>query len=270
MSDTPAVGDTFAAMQLHDAAAASVSTNRHHFRFLDLAAEIRNRIYDFAAEAPPSNIIPKPGNGPTIGLIQVCRQIRDEFRKIYMQNVPFTVRDKDVVDFAIAFFETSHADQQAPIGQHPIHVFYLYPPSTNVDILPLLKLKMAFPQTEVTIIPDPAENEEHFYTQLNCEHITHVLENTSPALRHDIRASKISEFCCHHDSRFYLWYKLGHVPHGVDMTLDREGVAFANQIYNMIGVKDMYGIHHGVAFEGIDVRNSNNSSRAGDVEKGLS
>ena len=38
MSDTPAVGDAFAAMQLDDATVASASTNRHHFRFLDLAA----------------------------------------------------------------------------------------------------------------------------------------------------------------------------------------------------------------------------------------
>jgi len=187
-----------------------------------------------------------------------------------MQNVPFTVKDKDVNGFMTAFFGSGHTNQRVILGQHPSHVIYLYPPSTNVDILPLLKLKMACPQTEVTVIPDPADTEEQFYSQFNCELITHILENTSPALRHDVQAYVISEFCCHHNSRFYLWYKPGHVPHGVDMTFNREGQAFTDQmrrLYNMTSLEDLFGVYLGVAFEGIDVRNSNNSSRAEDVEK---
>ncbi|KAI4666365.1 uncharacterized protein J4E79_002403 [Alternaria viburni] len=149
-------------MQLHDASITSGSTNGHHFRFLDLAAELRNRIYEYAAEAPPRNIILKPGNGPTISLTQVCRQIRDEFRKIYMQNVPFTVKDKDIKRFTNAFFAWGHTNQRELDGQRPTRVIYLYPPTTNVDILPLLEVKIAFPKTEITVIPGPAD-EEHFY-----------------------------------------------------------------------------------------------------------
>ncbi|KAI4926198.1 hypothetical protein J4E85_006490 [Alternaria conjuncta] len=215
-------------MRLHDAPITSGSTNGHHFRFLDLAAELRNRIYEYAAEAPPRNIIPKPGNPPTISLTQVCRQIRDEFRKIYMQNVPFTVRGKDIKGFTNAFFASGHTNQRVLDGQRPTRVIYLYPPLRNVDILPLLEVKIAFPQTEITVIPDPADIEEHFYP---------------PS---------------------YLWYKPGHVPHGVDMTLDREGQAYMDQmrqLYNMTGFEDWSGGYHDVAFEDTDVRNFTNSSR---------
>ena len=187
-----------------------------------------------------------------------------------MQNVPFTVRDKDIKGFTNAFFASGHTNQRVLDGQRPARVIYLYPTATNVDILPLLEVKISFPQTEITVIPDPADIEERLYSQYNCELITHILENTSPALRHDVQASKISEICCHEVCRSYLWYKPGHVPHGVDMALDREGQAFTDQmrqLYNMTGFEDWSGGYYDVAFEGIDVRNSNNSSRAEDVEK---
>ncbi|KAI4675089.1 uncharacterized protein J4E88_007993 [Alternaria novae-zelandiae] len=109
----------------------------------------------------------KPGNPPTISLTQVCRQIRDEFRKIYMQNVSFTVRDKDIKRFTNAFFASGHTNQRVLDGQRPSRVIYLYPPSMNVDILPLVELKMAYPQTEVTVIPGPADIEEQPYSQFN-------------------------------------------------------------------------------------------------------
>ena len=187
-----------------------------------------------------------------------------------MQNVPFTVRDKDIKSFTNAFFASGQTNQRVLDGQRPSRVIYRYPPSTNVDILPLLEVKIASPETEVTVIPGPADTEEQFYSQYNCELITEILENTSPALRHDIQASKISELCFHHDGRFYLWYKPGHTPHGVDMTLDREGQAFTDQmrrLCNMPSFEDWSGAYLDVAFEGIDVRNFNNSSRAEDVEK---
>ncbi|KAI4910804.1 hypothetical protein J4E90_007060 [Alternaria incomplexa] len=108
----------------------------------------------------------KPGNPPTIGLTQVCRQIRDEFRKIYMQNVSFTVRDKDIKRFANAFFESGHMNQRVLDGQRPARVIYLYPTATNVDILPLLEVKISFPQTEITVIPDPADIEEQLRNRI--------------------------------------------------------------------------------------------------------
>ncbi|KAI4646259.1 uncharacterized protein J4E78_009180 [Alternaria triticimaculans] len=110
----------------------------------------------------------KPGNPPTISLTQVCRQIRDEFRKIYMQNASFTVRDKDIKRFTNAFFASGHTNQRVLDGQHPSRVIYRYPPSTNVDILPLLEVKIASPETEVSVIPGPADTEEQFYSQYNC------------------------------------------------------------------------------------------------------
>ena len=180
-----------------------------------------------------------------------------------MQNVPFTVKDKDIKRFTNAFFASGHTNQRVLDGQRPTRVIYLYPPTTNVDILPLLEVKIAFPQTEITVIPGPAD-EEHFYPPYVCELITHILENTSPALRHDVQASKISEICCQEDCRSYLWYKPGRVPHGVDMTLDREGQAYMDQmrqLYNMTGFEDWSGGYHDVAFEDTDVRNFTNSSR---------
>lgn len=188
-----------------------------------------------------------------------------------MQKVSFTVRDKDVVAFGTAFFESGDTYQRAVVRQHPIHVYYEYPPSKNVDILPLLELRIMFPQTKVTVIPDFANNDEHFYSQLIIEHIEHFLKNTSPGLTHDIQAFKISEFCCHRHDIFYLWYKPGHEPNGVDMTLDREGEPFATEICRMLGLEDIYSIYCDIAFDGIDVRYSKNSScrRVEDVEKGL-
>ncbi|KAI4956758.1 hypothetical protein J4E86_005229 [Alternaria arbusti] len=109
----------------------------------------------------------KPGNPRTISLTQVCRQIRDEFRKIWMQNVSFTVRDKDIKRFTNAFFASDNTNQRVLNGQHPSRVIYFYPPSTNVDILPLLEVKIVSPETEVSVIPGPADTEEQFYSQYN-------------------------------------------------------------------------------------------------------
>ncbi|KAI4644918.1 hypothetical protein J4E93_005716 [Alternaria ventricosa] len=133
-----------------------------------VTSELRNRIYEYAAEAPSRIIMLKPGNPPTISLTQVCRQIRDEFRKIYMQNASFTVRDKDIKRFTNAFFAPGHTNQWVLDGQRPSRVIYRYPRSTNVDILPLLEIKMSSPQTEVSVIPGPADTEEQFYSQDNC------------------------------------------------------------------------------------------------------
>ncbi|KAG9185799.1 hypothetical protein G6011_07130 [Alternaria panax] len=244
--------DALAAMQLRDTSTNSVSIDQQHFHFLDLAAEIRNRIYDLVAEPPEPNETRSPGNGVNIGLTQVCRQIRNEFRNIYLQKMPFAVTRKDIESFVKAFFWLDDTDQKAPTGHYPTHVHYLHTQSTTTDILPLLNLKMHFPQLNLAILPDPEDGNECYWIADMCRSISELLVLRSPRFRHDLQAQKVSEFCCHCDGRFYVWYKPGQEPYGFDMALDKEGQEFADETHRILGVEERFGTYCSIAFDGID------------------
>jgi hypothetical protein len=146
-----------------------------------------------------------------------------------------------------------------------MHVHYLHPSFETVDLLPLLNVKMAFPQIKFTVLPHPEASNEDSYAWLVCDSITDVLVNTSPALIHDIQASKISEFCYHRDNRFYIWYKPGQELRGFDAIRELEGYTFMTELHKILGVIRGYDVQCNIAFDGIDVRNSNTSSRC--IEK---
>jgi hypothetical protein len=177
-----------------------------------------------------------------------------------LQKVPFVVRTIDVESFVKAFFWLDGTDQQALIKQYPAHVYYLHTQSVTTDILPLLNVRMAFPQVQFTVLPDLEDHGEHYWTATMCEYLKKFLVYTSRGLRHDLQASRISEFCCHCDGRFYVWYKPGNEPYGVNMTLDKEGQEFVDETHKMLGVEGSYDIHCGISFDGIDQRNCNNST----------
>jgi hypothetical protein len=186
---------------------------------------------------------------------------------MYLQKVSFGIRNQDIERFTEAFFWVDRTSQPALIGQYPAKIHYLHTQSTATDILPLLNLIVAFPQTKFAVFPDPADEDGQYYIRVICKFISKSFIRPSPGLRYDLRESKISEFC-HCDERFYIWYKPGHTPCGIDMTLDQEGRAFRSQVHRMLGVDYDDEIYCAISFDGIDVRNSNNSScrRAEDAE----
>ncbi|KAH7082802.1 hypothetical protein BKA63DRAFT_501662 [Paraphoma chrysanthemicola] len=94
----------------------------HGSRFLDLPAELRNRIYEIAARGSPSfgqeyRPIIHNSRGSRkashihddkgfLGLTQACRQVRDEFRPSYLAHRRTYIRFFDVVHFLECMFDS--------------------------------------------------------------------------------------------------------------------------------------------------------------------
>jgi hypothetical protein len=86
------------------------------FPFLQLPPELRKRVYGYAAASRiirnrqrPTRLVrqtkdDKPNRESYIGLNSVCRQIRSEFRPMYMRRAKFVIDFKDLDSFVAAFF----------------------------------------------------------------------------------------------------------------------------------------------------------------------
>ncbi|KAF2792518.1 hypothetical protein K505DRAFT_338611 [Melanomma pulvis-pyrius CBS 109.77] len=124
----------------------------NHFRFLDLLPELRNRVYYFAFESTAAHIRPyRPytviQTAPSIrkrrfyGLTQVCRQIREEFRPIYMEENEVHINPDYATRYIETFFSLLSSDD--PEAKKLLGNFALdldVPQFSCLSLIPLLQL----------------------------------------------------------------------------------------------------------------------------------
>ncbi|KAI4926197.1 hypothetical protein J4E85_006489 [Alternaria conjuncta] len=129
-----------------------------HFRFLDLPAELRNLIYDFAAETEadqPRCVL------PCLALAQSCQQLRTEYRSICLKR-DIVIDWKAVTGYMRTFFPTVNGKienvELAPANMTIVtpwrgkEVDYDY----ELDILPLFKIGLYRPNFTCHLVHDPA------------------------------------------------------------------------------------------------------------------
>ncbi|KAH7093510.1 hypothetical protein FB567DRAFT_175488 [Paraphoma chrysanthemicola] len=144
------------------------------FRFLDLPAELRNRIYDQAATTDdPIRITHEtPLHHPHhyAGLTRVCRQIRNEYLAIQQRGARLEVDWDELPHYMTTF----HADKTSNILRPKsldVRLTYAYEDEENlepqVDILPLLQLKTGATDMEVRVITVHYDNEHVVHHWLN-------------------------------------------------------------------------------------------------------
>ncbi|KAH6612024.1 hypothetical protein C7974DRAFT_89887 [Boeremia exigua] len=157
--------------------------NYDHFRFLDLPAELRNRIYDYATENASSNsptLRPKSKKPikravsestllstneaeperrviiPYLALTQTCRQIRDEFRPMWLSTpkIPLCL----MVTYLKAFFP-GRLPKAMRLEKPVLDTYSLraivrrddLDPHAMYDATRLLKHKARFPKCAITL-----------------------------------------------------------------------------------------------------------------------
>ncbi|KAL1613178.1 hypothetical protein SLS60_001410 [Paraconiothyrium brasiliense] len=152
---------------------------------LGLPAEVRNRIYHFAIddyivntvqfldgdedaldpEAIPETLMPrltkyapwskaKPAKPhyPFFGLSQVCRQIRAEYRPLWLSSSSFTIKYQDLEALVGAFFpeyEQQDGDSQAAVGLGRLIIDWEDSENAN-QLLPLLRFAHHYPNTDIS------------------------------------------------------------------------------------------------------------------------
>ncbi|KAF2133895.1 hypothetical protein P153DRAFT_381065 [Dothidotthia symphoricarpi CBS 119687] len=130
------------------------------FHFLELSAELRNRIYHFAAISDRPILVSCTRNneatnesagGTFAGLTRVCHQIRHEYRPIQRQEARIGV-DLEEVN---TYLETFHDDPR-DLTSEPQHLLITLKPmlvrledvgSAGIDLLPLLRFLGGWLQT---------------------------------------------------------------------------------------------------------------------------
>ncbi|KAF2249769.1 hypothetical protein BU26DRAFT_563662 [Trematosphaeria pertusa] len=102
--------------------------NSKAFPFLELPAEVRNRIYEFAVENNRVRIAKRPGKGCTpifLNFTKVCRLIRTEYRPLYLRRTHALVTLADVDSYVSVFVLSGGIESKDAIGNIVIYA----PPS---------------------------------------------------------------------------------------------------------------------------------------------
>ncbi|KAJ4358646.1 uncharacterized protein N0V89_003230 [Didymosphaeria variabile] len=143
--------------------------------FLDLPAELRNRVYDYAVESEPFNtdLVPlltyRPMTQNTwstkhlarstrkhFGLTQVCKRVRIEYLPLWKCNVWLKISYHDFYSFVDTFYAQHEEDTPAPkwlqiVSDHGGGLDDL--PKPRVDLLRFLRFGIRFSATEIEFIP---------------------------------------------------------------------------------------------------------------------
>ncbi|KAF2714681.1 hypothetical protein K504DRAFT_456872 [Pleomassaria siparia CBS 279.74] len=173
------------------------------FRFLDLSAELRDHVYEIAMEeiskqgpVPLQSSSDKPqlptAAFPLLALTQTSRQIRKEFRPIYMLNTTVRLPIDKTAAYIAAFYPSSTPDSETIVSRLMVDMLptvdcFFRP---NTEILSLLDLLSRFPSARCQLIcpseienPDAADKFRHL--------VQTVQQNSSAwraALQNDIAA----------------------------------------------------------------------------------
>lgn len=189
-------------------------------------SELRNRIYHFAAK--PSSDIPKSGNGAAIGLTQVCRQIRSEFRDTYLRESTVGVKWTCIARFIDAFYPAAQGENLEEMQNCPshIHVLVRVPFGVGPDLLPLVKMKVAHPQLQFSVEADPDIYKFPSDISDTCTIVRDFLDVLIPSIVQDVRAMKLTEIYYRFDDYIFVWYKPNATPDGVQRCRDDITIAY--------------------------------------------
>ncbi|KAF2824497.1 hypothetical protein CC86DRAFT_371813 [Ophiobolus disseminans] len=129
----------------------AVKHPREAFPFLTLPAELRNRVYEYAAAGRiiqnpqrPTRLVrtthqpaKKNTSESCIGLNTVCRQIRTEFRPLYMRRAKLVIDFHDLQSFTAAFFSKMKVGKAFPSKVTVMLNNYDRPCKANGDVVAL-------------------------------------------------------------------------------------------------------------------------------------
>ncbi|KAL1792512.1 hypothetical protein ACET3X_009019 [Alternaria dauci] len=134
----------------------SMSRREDHSRFLELPAELRNRIYEFAAKTQddlPRRVL------PCLALAQTCRKLRTEYRPICIKQ-DVIIDWQKVEGYMRTFFPTVNGRIQN-IELVPMSMTIVAPwrvegdSSLHLDVRPMIKIGLYQPGFTCTLIKDP-------------------------------------------------------------------------------------------------------------------
>ncbi|CAN9194196.1 unnamed protein product [Alternaria alternata] len=141
--------------------------DQHFFRFLDLSPELRNRVYKYAKEDDTRRFALHPihlsadshrksyskRTWEYFAVTQVCKQVRAEYRPIWVQDLRVRFEStSEVTLFADTFLHHGSGNEHTPKtvqfswnhGNDNI---------TSFDLMPLLRLRARHPPSRVTFVP---------------------------------------------------------------------------------------------------------------------
>ncbi|KAI4626473.1 hypothetical protein J4E83_003624 [Alternaria metachromatica] len=128
------------------------------FDFMRLSAELRNQIYEYAVAEVPSQLL-TPVHGPRdrgaagIALTQVSRQVRSEYRPMWLERAKFVIDWHSVHAFLESFYPN-----EEEYGSGPKKLIIQYETAFDctldrpTEIIHLVRLGLAFKGLEVRII----------------------------------------------------------------------------------------------------------------------
>ncbi|KAF2271734.1 uncharacterized protein EI97DRAFT_387204, partial [Westerdykella ornata] len=136
------------------------------FRFLDLPGEVRNKIYAMTLSKTQQALIKyrprhaslrprkaesdkKPSRRPYMGLTQVCRQIRQEYRPLYLREQPIGLDMVDLNPYLKAFYPITDSDGMVSKSDYSMrsvtvalnyHISSLEKCKKGIDLWPMLNI----------------------------------------------------------------------------------------------------------------------------------
>jgi hypothetical protein len=164
-------------------------------------------------------------------LTQVCRQVRKEFRPIYLQ-APVAVQACNIEPYAVAFSPSKTEGQNARDQQHyPVHIFLLAVDQwlgygDKMELQPFLKMKIASPEAIFTVVSDRGVSSLSQARQQSCSVISQILNTPSNGLRQDAASTKLIEIFYRDDDSIFIWYRAGQRPFGVDLEMKSKDDCF--------------------------------------------
>ncbi|KAI4644924.1 hypothetical protein J4E93_005722 [Alternaria ventricosa] len=128
------------------------------FRFQDLPAELRNRIYEIATvvgdEPLAISRLPHREDGNYAGLTRACVQIRAEYRPIQRRKAKLSLSFSDLDVFTGTFLASAADKMILPLEVH-VRVSRFTKPgcALTFDSLPILQVKVQNPRLDIRIVP---------------------------------------------------------------------------------------------------------------------